>query len=384
MKIGVVTFFNNGNYGSELQAFAMNSILKKYGHEVCFCKFRTTNLFIKAIEKVLDRLEISLNKVFLKGYKEVYNQRTKNSMISKQASPDLFRIISQFSETNINSCYLSRKFYPVNRFDCWICGSDQIWSSLKMPFMPERFLTRVPSYKKIAYAVSLGQDTIPPYFSRLARRAIISYKYLSFREEGGRDYVKKCFGIDSTLVLDPTMLVSRESWLQEISCRLNENEKESYSVCYFLGEISEEYKAIIKKYNQGRKLVVLAYPQDADFLGGEYARVNPLEFVQLISNSCFVFTDSFHGTLFSILMNKEFLSFKRGHLPAVSQTKRVTGLLRQFDINGRYYDGSTMLSDSLENLDYNKINSLLQKRREESLQFLRDSLVGVSKDIQAN
>ena len=172
MKVGVVTFFNNGNYGSELQAYAMNSFLASLGHDVCFCKYRTDNIVIKILEKLRDRIEEWWLKQQFPEYAKMRLERQASITIAKKIDSSLHKRISDFSTSNLQSRLLPRSFYSSAQFDCWICGSDQIWTALKIPFQKERFLTRVPSEKKIAYAVSLGPDITPDYFAKKGRRPI--------------------------------------------------------------------------------------------------------------------------------------------------------------------------------------------------------------------
>lgn len=381
MKIGVVTFFNNGNYGSELQAYAMNSFLASKGHDVCFCKFRTDNIVIKILEKYKDRIEEWQLRYRYPEYAKMRTERQASITVLKSIDPSLHKRISDFSTSNLHSCLLPRSFYSPNLFDCWICGSDQIWSAIKIPFHKERFLTRVPTEKKIAYAVSLGPDRTPDYFAIKGKRPIKSFRYLSFRENSAREYAKKTFGIDAELVLDPTMLVGASFWRQAIKSVPLLETPNTYCVCYFLGQISEDFKSVIREYSNNHKLIVLAYQEDADRLGGTYLPANPLEFVKLIANANFVFTDSFHGTVFSLLMNKEFLSFERSHTEAMAQTNRITGLLNQLEINGRYISKGAGIADSQTPLDYRTINEKIEEKRAFSSVFLVNSLNQVSNSI---
>lgn len=382
MRIGVITFFNNGNYGSELQAYAMNSFLESHGHSVCFCKFRTRNLLIKALEMFRDRIEEQVLKHRYPEYAKMRAERQNSIKNAKRISPSLHKTISDFSTSHLHSALLPRTFYSPRLFDCWICGSDQVWTALKIPFQKERFLPRVPSEKKIAYAVSLGPNKTPDYFARKARRLIKEYHFLSFRENSGREYVKQAFGLDSELVLDPTMLVGSRFWEQAISKVCSLETPNSYGLCYFLGRIPDEYKALISKYNGNRKLLVLAYQEDAEELGGVYVPANPLEFVKLVANAAFIFTDSFHGTVFSLLMKKDFLSFERSHSSAMAQTNRLTGLLGQLGISDRFVVRGEDVSDNIKPLDYQLISGIIEEKRVESSRFLEDCLNKVSNTVR--
>lgn len=381
MKIGVVTFFNNGNYGSELQAYAMNAYLESLGHQVSFCKFKTNNLFIKVFEKIRDRIEENVLKRKYPEYANMRIERRQSSRNAKRIDPILCKRLSDFSTNHIKSCILPRSFYSQRTFDCWICGSDQIWSALKIPFQKERFLTRVPTKKKIAYAVSLGPNHTADYFAKKGMKPIKDFSYLSFREKSGCEYVQNKYGLDSELVLDPTMLVGADFWRRSIIDVSSLETPNSYCLCYFLGRITDDYKSAIQKIRNNKKLIVLAYQDDADSLNGTYIPADPLEFVKLIANASFVFTDSFHGTVFSVLLNKQFLSFERTHTPSLAQTNRITGLLDQCGITDHFYSGDINALDTLAPLDYESINQVLENRISDSASFLNNALNQVSSNI---
>lgn len=377
MKIGILSFFDNGNYGSELQAYALNTYLTQFGHEVRMCRFYDKGRISRRIRLFLDKAEISVMKSINDEYRSIYRERTKNSQKQRNISPELRNVISQFSKRHLKSTNLPRSSYSEKEFDCWICGSDQIWSALRMPFQKERFLTRINPEKKIAYAVSLGLDSIPSYWKRFAQKPISQFKHLAFREQSSCNYAKNMLGVASELVADPTILVGRGFWDNAIDNEKIREIESPYCLCYFLGEISEYVKSTIKKYSRGKRIVVLPYQKDAELLGGEYYSANPLEFVNLVRKADYVFTDSFHGTVFSILYNKEFFVFKRSHLPLISQTNRITNLLDLAGINERYV-GSDM-PDSLPEINYSEVNIRVDNYRKTSEKFLTNALNEVSK-----
>ena len=380
MKIGVVTFFDNGNYGSELQAFALSNYLTQLGHVVWMCRFQNTGRISRRICRILDDAEIKLWMTYNAEYRNIFVERTKNAQKQRGISSELRDKLSHFSKAHLKSKILSPLLYSANEFDCWICGSDQIWSALRMPFQKERFLTRVPSDKKIAYAVSLGLDNIPSYWRMFAKTPISKFKHLSFREQVSSRYAKDILGVDSQIVVDPTLLVGRDFWDKQLLHEGEVNESSPYCVCYFLGDISQATQEIIKDIAAGRNIIVLPYKNDSDLLGGEYFAANPLEFVSLIKNADFVFTDSFHGTVFSILYNRDFLTFKRSHLPFISQTNRIGNLLEITGIDGRFVDENV---DAVNPpmVDWEFVNKSLNVHRTSSELFLMKSLKEVESGL---
>lgn len=209
MKIGIITLFDNGNYGSELQSLAMNDYLDSRGHNAIFIKVKAKNKFLRALELFVDRIRKTYmlrkdSELFL------YNKdRESNQAKQRDISPELRRRIHNFMISRIAMERMSRwAFPPKHRIDAFICGSDQVWSALRIPLAPEFFLPSVSKSRKIAYAPSIGIDNIPTCFQNKAGKYIKDFKHLSVREDAAKDTLRKKVGNEEYEKLIPSAAIT--------------------------------------------------------------------------------------------------------------------------------------------------------------------------------
>ena len=181
------------------------------------------------------------------------------------------------------------------------------------------------------------------------------------------------------VVADPTMLLTREQWLEFASRSEKQVPSEPYIFCYFLGtreDIRQEAKKLAEK--TGLKIVIMRHMDEyvpADETLGDYAPydVNACDFVNLLRGAAYVCTDSFHGTVFSILMHRRFITFYRTKPTAGNSThSRIDSLLNTFGLSSRIYRND--INPVLAEIDYDKVDQKLAEYREKSLAFFRDAL----------
>lgn len=212
MRISVVTLFDNGNYGSELQSIAMTLYLKNKDHEPVLCHIKAPNKALRLLEVLVDAVILKTNTFFNAEMKKYLSDCTINAEKQRSISSELREYVHSFVSRHIVSERVSRWNVPNGKFDAYICGSDQIWSALKLPICSKLFLNGVSPNRKIAYAPSMGLDTLPTYYIKKVRKYISDFKYLSVREKAAKHAIIENFGIDARQVLDPTMLVGRDVW----------------------------------------------------------------------------------------------------------------------------------------------------------------------------
>lgn len=208
-----------------------------------------------------------------------------------------------------------------------IVGSDQVWHHWdyyrkkngkaikdekgeyrKDPFeLPYYYLEFLPEDKRYAYAASFGFTAFPKEDKLQHEQGINGMTGISCREITGCNLVRQVTGMDVPHVADPTLLLKMEDW-KEVENAANSFAKlqEHYVFLYFLGEITDEYREEIVRKSCGKKVIDF---NDRDC--AEMARCGPAEFLYLIDHADYVFTDSFHGTVFAILYGKNFISFQR-------------------------------------------------------------------------
>lgn len=384
MKIAIITLFDNGNYGSELQSLALSRYLSSKGNNVTLCHIKAPGKFVRLLEVLTDRIVLKFNTAFSKEKKQYFADCINNVSKQRFISPELKQYVHSFVSKHVISKRISRWNFPNKQFDAYVCGSDQIWSALKLPVSPYRFLHRVNPDKKIAYAPSIGLDSLPLYYIKQTKKYISDFKYLSVRESLAKQALKEHMDLDAIQVLDPTMLVGTEMWDDLLDKEGKKGPNHEYVFCYFLGEMYDDTISCINEIAEGREVLILPHKEDSQkVLNGKYELADPLDFVNLIKNAKYVLTDSFHGSVFSVLYNKQFVVTKRSHVGRVSQTSRITSLLSKFGFEAQYCQHTEEMLDALRTpINYNSKTQILHDEQNISREFLNNALMEINIDIK--
>lgn len=324
MKIAQITHYGSlSNYGAMLQAYALQSALKHLGHEV-----------------FLLQASFSFHNVLRKWYKSPFRvlkalKRRRAEQREEELHPRKFR---EFAQSNMT---LSAKHYHSHRdllkdkieVDALVTGSDQVWSS-KVP-SPSYFLEfGPPDALRFSYAASIGSKarTSEQYLS-IFKSKLQNFCGISVRESEALAQCKKA-GIDSAvLVPDPVMLFSGDFYRESLQIPQLAAEKK-YCLIYTVGRNLKREKEIVDYCRQNglQMIVVAAQHQNNPDLPGSILRYPEIpEFLSLIDNAGCVVTDSFHGTVFSLLFNTRFVV-----IPKNDHDARFDTLDEYFDISGAY------------------------------------------------
>lgn len=367
-KVAVMTWFNYDNYGSVLQAYALLEILRKNDCDSFLINYDPNTKIKMDYEKqsLLQFAKTNLIKALKSFYtKKYYKNHSNNSILFNEFRKKKLSITEKCN----NSCDLERLNYE---FDCFICGSDQIWAP--SVFDSKYFLDFVfDDTKKIAYAPSIGLPAIEDKNIKQQMSKLISkIKYLSTREENGVKIIKKICDRDAKLVLDPTLLLNKKDWEQSFSLK---KQKKSYILYYCLSYNKNYYKLakkISKKYNLDLKIIPVTN-KDYKLQERIIKPIGPEEFLNEIYNSSLVITDSFHGTIFSINFNVPFITLKRFKDNKKSQNSRIYNILKIVSLENRIYNNDSIIDDAF-NINFEDSNKKLFKIQQESKKFLFDSV----------
>lgn len=372
MRIGLVTWYKFQNFGTVLQAYALQKTVQGLGYSCTIIPNHSEKQELKS-KLTIDEFGYKLRrkiKKLLKIYEYKYlAQYDDEYKLRGQLFEDF--IESYLHEGPLLSLHDYEQYY-----NAFICGSDQIWSPAI--FDPFYFFDFVKNKKKtIAYAPSIGRNNIYSHQKVDYARLIGEINYLSVREKRGAEIIKALSGRDAKIVLDPTLLLDESQWNSLIECN---DEKEPYVLCYFLGEISTFYKYIKKVREKLNCKIIIVANKISDW---QYKRecitvVSPQRFLSLIYHASLVLTDSFHGIAFSINFHKQFLSFLRfKEKNEKSQNSRVFNILDMFNLRSRLIQNSTELISQLNtNINFAEVNEILEEKRSESLDFLINSIEG--------
>lgn len=373
MNIGVITWFDFENYGTKLQAIALQLYLKELGHNVKLLDILVpTEQEYKKVS-YLDRFRKRVNYSFLKCVKNAYkDQLCLKSFRMKKIISDLCECTEKITDakTYVDIC---------NQFDLLVCGSDQIWNpNWYHPYYYADF-PEIQT-RKISYAPSMGIHTIPERKKNLIREGLKGFDAISVRETRTAELLQPLIGFYPPKVLDPTMLLSKSQWenlfdLRNVKC-------ESYILCYFLSDNSNHWNAV-KKFAKEKNMPLYVIPQNvfSFFQKGKIcADAGVKEFLKLVKGAQYILTDSFHGTIFSIIFEKEFYLFERFKSDqCFSQNDRVVELTEQFNVKNRLLNFNCEEIVTQSPIDYNEVGCILKKWRLWSEHFLISAIKGEKK-----
>lgn len=373
-KIAILTLNGYKNYGNRLQNYALQEVLKKYNFHVDTIINEPVKLKRSLKSKIFEHImKIKKNNLknifhkvksklwlFIKG-KQVISLDFEREVIFKDFS---FNYLSETKQNNLNF----EKFLLTNikNYSFYIIGSDQVWNPTSVCGSSFYFAGFAPKKKRIAYAPSFGVSTIPEEFKENYKKWLNDMKHISVREEEGSKIIKDLTGRDVPVHVDPTLLLTKEKWLT-IKKPASNKPNEKYMVTYFLGGVPQEYKNQIKKIAKDNNLKVINL---GDIKEKETYITGPSEFVDYISSCNIICTDSFHGTVFSILFEKPFIVYER--IGGTSMYSRIETLLDMFNLRER--EIKNIKTNDVFYIDYSHVPKILEKERKKAFDYLKKAL----------
>ena len=357
MKCYITTFYKYDNYGTRLQNYAMCRIIQKIGGvPITILMDDKKENFINFIKDICSYLP-SISK----------KQRIWLNIRKKRKS---------FKEFNNKLCFERINYNQLFNIDfedsIAIAGSDQIWSPMHLrdkKYETELYFLRfAPKEKRYAYAPSFGVEKIPDEMKDIYSKYILDFQKLSVREYAGRSIINSITGLDALLLPDPVFLLSRKEWQESISESKYIVPKEKYILTYFLSKQSDFVWNNIQECAKKRNAKII------NIAGNEVGKGDiipaPDEFVNMINDAEAVFTDSFHGSVFSIIMHTPFLVFRRKD---VDQFSRLDMLLNKYNLMNAY------VNNEEEQMNYDMIlenilmdtEKVLEDERKRGVDYLK-------------
>lgn len=369
-KIGIVTWFESENMGTNLQAYALYKKLQDLGYDVSLIsyfryEFWGLSSFLKNWLKkigILDYLRMNFgNAVSRKRKIRVYKFFHNNIKIE--------RIYSRNQYLNL-----------LEQFDIFISGSDQIWN----PNCLDSFylLDFARNKKKIAYASSIGVNAFPENTKNTYTKYLKSYSSIGLRETIGVNMVNELLKTNKAVkVVDPTFLLNSNEW-KKLSDLSNLKYKGDFLFCYFIGN-REEYEDYLKNiYHKSgcSQIIVFCSMENSKtrFKGIPniiYLKDSGIEdFVYLINQAKIVCTDSFHATAICINLQKDFIEFLRfKETDTKSQNSRIKDILERYELTNRIYSSNNI--ECFNAIHYQKKIEALHNDINTSVMFLQQAII---------
>ena len=365
MRVGILTQYYRKNYGGVLQSYALYHVLQNLGHEVEMVDFRYNAAKNQSFWQRTDRL--------LKKLVQRKKTSTKVDISTRALPKEHVAAFNSFKQQYLKySPQLTNQSIGqyVSKYDALIVGSDQVWNDLTGKHL-FYFFDFGSSYngKKITYAPCSVVTEIPPFNKKKLNKLLNQMDSISARDENTYKLVESISGIQPEIVLDPTLLYDFSEFCTPAVI------KGDYIFAYILGSEIEHghnnvLNSIFAKY--GRMKVVAAIIPNISLEVEKFAdevryNASPDEWVNLIANARFVYTDSFHGCVFSMKFHKPFFAYYKD----AKRTSRLIDLKNTYQLdNIRASEEEVCLIEP----NYAHVDVIIDEQKSKSLGFLKMSL----------
>lgn len=359
MKIGIITFHRPINYGAVLQTVALSKKIKDLGGKSEIIDYRT-DIQEKTIKNMNFKTAIGIK------------SKIKSLLFSK-INRDKILKFNNFLKNNAN---LSEKVYNKeniaetnDRYDLFVSGSDQVWNLNLTNEDYNYFLKFVnENNKKVSYASSFGYANIPEEYRANSMKYLDEYRKITVREMQGKKIIEDIINKQIDTVLDPTLLLNKEEWLQ-LAKKPSFKIPKKFILLYVVSPTDEDFK-IAKKLSKKLKMKIILINYNMRYVFGmkNCFNIGPEEFLWLFNNATLIITNSFHGTAFSINFNKDF--YVRLSTKENNGNSRIQSIIDIMNLQHRYMDMQHI--ENQTTIDWNVVNKNMKIEREKSIKIVYD------------
>lgn len=381
-KIGVCACYDQKNYGSMLQALATVIKIEELGYDYEIIRYSrkiTTDLLLRSLSRIPEKVKYMAAQYMRKRKISGIEGLTQKIQLRNDCFNRFYK--EKFCKTSpVYNTYSELEKAAAN-YSAVLVGSDQLWR-------PEGYSTGfynlmfVPDETpKISYATSFGVSQIPDNKRKTAKTFLKRIDHISVRELRASEMIKELIGRNVPTVVDPTLLFTGEEWEKIIPRKEIINEK--YIFCYLLG-LNPQHRKWVEELKQQTECKIVTIPHldefvECDVVFGDYQLfdVGPAEFINLIRNAEYVCTDSFHGSVFSILYHKLFVTFNRfSDESKNSRNSRIESLLKQTGLEKRRMTNSDQhIANIIQSeINYCQVEKNLTEMRTKSVAYLESAL----------
>lgn len=370
VDVGILTYHRAINYGAVLQAYALQRYLSKFGITSEIIDYRSST-----IEPQHNKMQFSLSNHIISNLKILLSKKNYNKKIDNF---DNFLSKEMVISEKITSKDQLDKI--KEKYDKIIVGSDQVWNYKINNFDRTYFLDFAEQSQKYSYAASFGLSKIDDEVFTIISNLISSFKGILVREKSGSEIIRSMLGYSPDVVVDPTMLLDKSDWESMAS----ENNHGRYVLVYSFGK-NKTINRYARRISEILKIKII-------FLGSNhkigikniYNKIGgPKDFITLIRNAEYVITNSFHGTVFSIIFNKNFNTVFLDESRGINS--RLSDLLETSGLNDRLLSNTHYENIDLKcgTIDYEIVNVKIRKQVELSKKSLNKILNSKMLDSQS-
>lgn len=365
MKIGIITHYDVHNHGAVLQMYALEKVLNNLGNEAKGLTFSKNYDFLKkhAENKYnisLKSLSYYIGYLLEKGIKKTYFNYKKKQIL------DNFKLINKM---------LEEKNSKSKKLDAVFIGSDEVFS-IETGLTPEFWGNNIKCKNIFSYAGCFGPTTLEFIKEKNAeefiKKGINNLKEISVRDENSKEIIETLSDKKATLVCDPVILYGYIKEKENFNKKFNEKYVLVYSYDNNMNKDNEIIN--IKKFAEKNNYKIYSvgfYHKWCD----KNINCNPIELLEYISNSEIILTDTFHGTVISLIMNKEFVT--KVHI----NSNKLGFLLREYECIERITKDFSDISEiTIKKIDYKKVNKTINKKRELSMDYIKSCLEKVENE----
>lgn len=375
-KVGIITIQKSSNYGACLQCYALFKYVESLGYNceiidlhrpgVKHQKYCASKRFVSS--------RYSIKKVIIERIKKLCGKNIEQIYPRSVIRMDKIHNFNERMKYSRPYVCPDELYDNAPVYDIYISGSDQLWNPTMNYCIEPYFLTFAPKgSKKISYATSIGVADLQEKEKQSYKIWLSDYSHISVREKTAQQLLSSFVGKTIEQVLDPSFLLTKEEWL---SISIDPKISKPYILLFTL-EFSERLLQYVNrlKIESGLEVVYLCWRQPVvslDYIVERDAGIE--EFLGYIRNASLVITNSFHGSVFSIILEtRNFFSFVGGS----KRGSRIVDLLSQFNLGDHLLDNNLCQTyDDLSKFipNYDKIQGLIHKERNRACDFLRKAL----------
>lgn len=367
-KVSLITIFDNCNFGTYLQCLALCNVLEKFGASVEIVDYRRKFNQYHRLLNPFSKHPLDNIKVFIRNIGIMWVRFREHRYVRKTCH--LTHVYNEYSKLKSNP--------PIA--DIYLTGSDQVWNTIHNHGIDYAFyLTFAPNGKrKCAYGASIGMSAIPKEYEKETRKLLSQYDYISVREDSNKVILNSIGIPDVDLVLDPTLLFDKSGWGRYVKNRLRPHCK--YLLVYSVekSEQAELVSQVARQVAQEKnfEIVCISYGGKGSRIPGcdKYYYYSTIErFLTLFYFADFTVVSSFHGTAFSINLNKPFITVAPERFAS-----RIDSLLSLTNLMDRKVANRQDLTTSaMQDIDFGTVNSILATWRKKSMGIIRDKILNL-------